>query len=359
MGGRKRSGGLTKLELLVLAVGLAGFCVMLLPGLQAARERARSQACRWNLKCLGEAVCQYVDSNRRFPSSSGVTRNADGSIAAVDGWSWLVLLLPYGQQAESGDQSAATQLYDRLDLDEGRPLVDPPGHRGTPHADAMQTRLPGLLCPSFQGTPYADPTTKQAAITNYKTLGATHAESLSVASPQPLTPKYLAGVDGDKGIHGPVHPDGVSFPGSGIDFNGTPKGTSNTLLAVESVEQQFARWMVGAEAAVVGLPPNVEFERSGRWIVPKGHDQALHDGTGVYWTYRTYLNWDCEQRPYDNADGTQGGKHGPSSHHPRLVNHLFADGSCAGIRKVCDVTLYLHLTMRHNGYLTFGQARDE
>ena len=95
--------------------------------------------------------------------------------------------------------------------------------------------FPELLCPSFRGSPYADPETKKAAITNYRAMGATHIESLGVASPHPMRPKY--GEGSAMGGRGP-HPDGACFPGDGlkIDHRAFQQGLSNTMVAVESME---------------------------------------------------------------------------------------------------------------------------
>jgi type II secretory pathway pseudopilin PulG len=347
-------GALTWLDVLVILAMLASIMAVFLPALQASRESARRQACEENLRQIGLALGQYCDNHKAFPASSGVTRKDDGSIAGVDGWSWLVSLLPYYSQTVAGDPNTAQRLYDRLDVPSGRPLVEPAGRTDTPHADAMRVKLPGLSCPSFRMPFNARAGAQDAALTNYKAVGATHAESLSVASADPRPPKYGLSVLKGSGW-GPPHPDGACFPGAGLGYVDLPRGTSNTLFAVESAEPRFARWTVGAEAAVVGLPPDVDFETWGVYfVVPKGVGRVSRDGTGAdpsYWSYRTYLNWDYDERPYDGADGKLAGRYGPGSHHQGVTNHLTADGACHSIRKNIDVTVYMNLIMRLNGYL--------
>jgi type II secretory pathway pseudopilin PulG len=347
---RRRNGGLTLVEVLIL-IGIGGcLVIMLLPAIQSARESSRRTACMNNMKQLGFALLNYEQAQKRLPPSSGVTRNAEGAIIAVDGWSWIVATLPYWKQSADdrrGDP-VAKGLYKSLDIAGGRPLVEPAGAKGTAHADALATSLPVLLCPSFGGSPYADPATRTEAITNYKGMGATHIESLSVASPHPLTPKHTA----DQLARAlptynspPLHPDGVLFPGDGLSL-AMLKYPSLTILAVESIEPRFSRWTVGAEAAVVGLPPNVEFEKDVRGCVPKGYRKAWDkspEAFSTYWTYHTYLDWDYDASPYDGMDGTQGGRYGPSSNHPGVVNHLFADCSIYSISRSIDVTVYMSL----------------
>ena len=129
-------------------------------------------------------------------------------------------------------------MYDSLDVAAGRPLVESADAKGTPHADALATGLPGLLCPTFDGSPYTTIAGGKAAITNYRGSGATHIESLSVASPNPLTPKYDPS-------NSDIHPDGALFPGTSTTFAAVRKGLSNTIFVVESVEQNFSRWSCG------------------------------------------------------------------------------------------------------------------
>ena len=107
---------------------------------------------------------------------------------------------------------------------------------------------------------------------------------------------------------------------------------------------------MGAEAAVVGLPRNVLFEKDKNGAVsPAGCGKALAkspEADSTYWAYRTYLDWDYDRSPYDGADGLQGGKYGPSSGHANVVNHLFADGRAHSISRDIDLTLYMSLITR-------------
>jgi type II secretory pathway pseudopilin PulG len=353
---RRRNAGFTFVEMLIL-IGIFGcIVVMLLPAIQSVRESARRMACARNMQQLGPAIGAYEQAHQRFPPSSSVARNAKGTITAVDGWSWIVAVLPYWVQSEDslGGTTLAKNLYDSLDVAGGQPLAESAGAKGTPHADALAVSLPGLLCPSFGGSPFADPVTRRAAITNYRAMGATHIESLSVASPRPLTPKYgpppLAGSRSTRGTN-PLHPDGACFPGDGVAVQDFDKGLGLTIILMESIEPRFSRWTVGAEAALVGLPPNVEFEKDfdGRYT-PKGYRKALAkspEADSTYWTYRTYLEWDYGRYPYDGASGKQGGQYGPSSSHPTAVNHLFGDGHVQALRRSIDPTIYMCLIARH------------
>jgi len=336
-----RNRGLTLVEVLLLIGIIVCVCIMLMPALLAARERARRPICQENMKRLGLAYHNYAQAfNGQLVASSGVTRDRHGKITAVDGWSWLALTLPYMEDWKQSDGIVVSpkDLYDKLDIAHGRPLTEPEGAKGTPHADVLATSIPYLLCPSSGAAPYTDFNGKKAAITSYHPLGATHIESLSVASANPLTPKYEPG---------PRHPDGNCFPGTNLRLAQIRNGTSYTLMFVESVEPRYAKWTVGADAALVAFPRCVEFEEYGpRHYAPKGYSKALKKGPeadSTYWTYHTYFDWDCSRSPYDAADGTSGVRYGPSSNHPGMVNHVFMDGSVRSLSKDIDITLYMFL----------------
>ena len=331
--------GISKIAVLVVVIVIGGILAVLIAAVGRSREAARSATCSNKLGKWARAMLKYESQHRRMPMASTVTRNAAGDITAIDGWSYRVALLPY--------LDGEVPKLD-VDVERGRPLEEPADADGTPHADALKTSFPLLLCPSYGGSPYADSKTNREAISNYKVMGATHHESLSVASPQPLKPKY-----NPKGRH----PDGACFPGTALKLNEFLDGTSNTIIFVESVEPHFARWTVGAESTLVGLSPDVEFYTTLRhdcgYYCIKGHEPHAGyyygDESPAIAKYHTYLNWDYEQEPYDGGDGTVGGKYGPGSHHPHGTFHAFLDGAVRSVPREIDVSTYMFIITRING----------
>ena len=241
------------------------------------------------------------------------------------------------------------------------PLGGGPLDGSPPNAQALAAIWPEVHCPSFEGSPYVDPTTKTEAITNYKAIGATHLESLNVASPNPTVPRYAP----DSGRH----PDGAIYPGSRHGVDGFANdGTSRTILLVETVEQNVARWTVGNETCVVALPPTVTFEKAaGDYWHPTGYtaDRFWDRSTIPAGINKTYLNWDYDAIPYDDggistpsAAASGPIKYGPSSHHKGVTNHCFADGNVRSLNNDIDAALYMFLTTRDNGDPTTNMSED-
>ncbi|MBN2473117.1 MAG: DUF1559 domain-containing protein [Pirellulales bacterium] len=327
-------------EVVAVVVLLAILWAVLIPVILASREKARRSQCEDNLKALGVAFLSHEILTHRFPPSCHVMKDADGGITSMDGWSWCVDLM---LSLDQGD------LWLSLDMEGGAPLRPNADGSGS-HAAALATPVARLRCPSFGGRPFVGDSDVEA-ITNYKAMGATHLESLNVASPNPTTPRYAPESD--------RHPDGGIYPGSTHGVRGfKTDGTARTILIVETVEQNVARWTVGNECAVVGLPPVVEFDNG-----EAGYDALIGYTPNKHWDEstippekdKTYLEWDYDAAPYSDGGASTPSAHasgpmkyGPSSHHDGVTNHLFADGSVHPVGNGIDAALYMFLITRSN-----------
>ena len=350
MRGMSRRAGLTLVETLVLVA--VGFFLLLLImfAIPRSRESSRRTTCLNNLKQINLGFQNMESALKRFPPSVHVKRDAAGNILTpLDGWSWCFNIIPFIE--------TDTIYFDSSDVG---PLVDPVG--STRYSEAMGTIIDELHCPSFSGTPFVDAKTKREAITNYKAMAATHAGSYTKALGG--TPAYLPNSD--------LHPDGAIFPGSRHGIKGFKQdGSSLTILVVESREQNVARWTVGVETTLVGLPPGVFNDPT--FAIPYAHPQGYTPN--AFWEQstippeqnKTYLNWDYDGQtptggPYVDglSDTVQGKapwgvspkhviKYGPSSSHPGVTPHLFADGSVHAISNDIDRALYMFLITRNNG----------
>jgi len=157
----KRKRGFTLIELLVVIAIIAILIALLLPAVQQAREAARRSQCRNNLKQLGLALHNYIDTTAGVIPRGVNHYNAPSCCCVTDngnyGHTIYTMLLPFMDQAP---------LYNTIDF-----AVDP--QTGTTNIAARKTKVPALMCPS--AIVVEDPTYAQH---NYPTASAAHGYGL-------------------------------------------------------------------------------------------------------------------------------------------------------------------------------------
>ncbi|VAX40237.1 hypothetical protein MNBD_PLANCTO02-1347 [hydrothermal vent metagenome] len=116
--------GFTLIELLVVIAIIAILIALLLPAVQQAREAARRSSCKNNLKQIGLALHNYLDTHSTFPPSFCIGTGVGGQ------WSIHARILPFVDQANL--YKTATKLNQ-----EYAPGISP-----------AIDRVPIYLCPS-------------------------------------------------------------------------------------------------------------------------------------------------------------------------------------------------------------------
>jgi hypothetical protein len=322
-------------DLLVLTVVVALLMALLMPYINAARERSRRMQCVNNMKELGVALLNYNNQMKKFPRSADIINN--NGQKTVGGWNFLARILP---------QLGRISLYESLPVKKYPP---PDPLTSTDPAIVAAKETPLFLCPSNPNRLYnVAPSGRKEYFTNYKAMGATMASSLKQCVDPDEPPPY-----GDK----TRHPDGAFVPGRCARMAELLiDGTSNTIMMAETMDDQHSVWLYGADATLVGIPDISIVQPLGpplyaSYWAPKGYNGKFADEASTeVKSLRTFLAYDF--RPGGKDEGTYPAsvgrtpKYGPSSAHPGVVNHLFGDGTVRGLCNDIDCASYFFAISR-------------
>jgi len=320
-----RARGFTLIELLVVIAIIAILISLLLPAVQQAREAARRTQCKNNLKQIGLALHNYLDTNKYFPPLGCYTVGATSNQSS---FSAQARLLPYLDQAN-------LQNLINWGLDYGsQPAVS-------------GTRVPTFLCPS-EVKDVGRPGTTPHYPLNY---------AMNAGTWEIYNPTTGAGSDG------------VFFPNSKIDTASISDGTSNTL-GVAEVKAWNAYDRSSGQPATAGVAPPASTSTlvgyaTGEFKADSGHtewvDARVHQvGFTTVFTPNTFVPFDNGGTIYDiDFTSSREGTTSPGtvtyaavtarSHHEGIVNVMMMDGAVRSISENISLTIWRGLGTRAKG----------
>jgi len=358
--------GFTLIELLVVIAIIAVLIALLLPAVQSAREAARRAQCINNMKQIGLACHNYLDTQLCFPP--GAISLANGGGWSTNFFTWAVLILP---QVEGNNVYNSVNTYfgvGQNGFDGGEAFtayfgvpkvffcpsdgdIDPKGTRPWVGAAYPYTNPMGQA-PAW--SPPTDPATGQPSnlvpVISYAMSWGDNWAGGSLGSNLPWETYPVAapgrsqiGWDGYWGTsHGPAPAytlGGGSLRGFAdystmqiATIGSVTDGTSNTILVGETVPIQDANnafWTSTGSASGTTVPLG--------WL------------TNTYPASAANCNglWQSAQAPLGCRYSAAA--KGFKSNHPGGCNILFADGSVHFLKSSINIVTYCALGSRKGG----------
>lgn len=223
-----RRRGFTLIELLVVIAIIAVLIALLLPAVQQAREAARRSQCKNNLKQMGLALANYVDSTKGLYPPGNVAADSNGPfVGGGEGWgpSWLIFVLPYVDQGP---------VFKKLTFNGNQPgwawSGDPAGNQNG--AALAEASFNFVICPSSPLTPKRSAGSYNIPNTQYfGMMGATDGNGFTNPAGRKAN---CCGCCGGQQALGLISAGGMFGPLESRGIQTMRDGTSNVIVVGES-----------------------------------------------------------------------------------------------------------------------------
>ena len=329
----------TLVELLVVIAIIGILVALLLPAIQAARGAAWRASCQNNIRQLGLAVHNYVDSKKTLPSSIRPT-----GLTPLPRIAGLTLLLPYFEEATKFDLYDQTKNWSDATVNS----------KGAKNKDIVNTRIAILQCPSSPEPERLDAVPEISPWTPDTGAPSDYAPTIYVD--QRLKAAGLV----DEAATGTI-PPAKGSPGLGmLAYNMSTRladitdGLSKTVMYAETA----GRPSLYRRGKLIGPFPDKRVNGGG-WCRPASDisiDGSSGDGATEVGTCAVNCTNGAEMggsfpHPYYVSVGT--GE--PYSFHPGGANFCMGDGAVRWINDSIDIRDFARLITRNGGEITSEQ----
>ena len=322
---RSSRSAFTLVELLVVIAIIGVLMGLLLPAVNAARERANQASCNNNQKQLGLAITNYMTSKGEFPGYLQVQRLANTPDNYFDQTvtsdtnseiviSWAAVVLPYMDE---------NTLWEQLQANDGS------------FNFANPVRREYFVCPSDAGV------TTEGWLSYVANTGVNDV----VGNPLSPNPAYSTSNPSDHKANGIFHNLVPGYHGPQLRSNDIKDGAASTLLISENIHRNPGQvnWLRISDGP--GFNNTSAFRP--QWEQLYGMMWVVYDRTGPDPFANSSSDSSPFQRPISREEGTDG-SYGlaysrPASAHPDVFVAVFAGGNTKAISNDIDYSVYQRL----------------